>query len=838
MTGRVTIYDTTLRDGCQGAGISLSLHDKLSIARKLDEFGVDYIEGGWPGANPKDSQFFVAVREEGLQRARVSAFGSTRHAGARAEEDAGLRCLLDAETPTVALVAKAWDFHVDVVLKTTLDENLAMVSDSVAYLKANGREVVVDAEHFFDGYRANRDYALSVLQAAAGAGADWLVLCDTNGGALPAQITEAVADAVAAFGSGVGIHAHNDGELAVANSLAAVAAGARQVQGTINGYGERTGNANLSSIVPNLVLKLGAECAAGEHLDRLTALSRYVDDVANVTPNQRLPFVGDSAFAHKGGIHVHAVAADPTTYEHLDPAVVGNRRHIVVSEQSGRSNIVERARELGLEVDPASPAAKAVAARIKELEEQGFQFEDAEASFELLVRRAAADYHAPFEPLAYAVDSRKGRDDDGSSSTASAEVGVGDEVLRGEATGLGPVNAIEKAFRRALIPAYPHLGAVTLTDFRSTIARNREGTPGQIRVRITGIAPGAERWTTVGSSSDLLHSSWLALADCLEYAIVTRAGIAPGHPELLPDAGIPVAELAEILEPELGPEEREVLERVAATDWRHTILDLADTADRALAEQATSLGVAVFYNFGNFCAIAAHPRWDSVKRVNLLKGRPENQVGSLTTTRDRFERVFDWSLLPDGLDRPRVLALMDDFYELGPMGFRGPAAHHVPGHLTSLDEELRTTQVIGPGYRCPSNELLDGILTRVGEDFLFITSANVSGGVTGKVEAAHYDLRGMQDDFGGKDGILLIGHRDEGAVRASYTRHLPMSTSILAFHKLARGEGDEPALILERHGSLGVDDIRELAAKHGFGLVLGEKAQERLPLRDDVPVEA
>ena len=517
MSDRVTIYDTTLRDGCQGTGISLSFHDKLSIARKLDEFGVDYIEGGWPGANPKDAHFFAAVREDGLQRARVSAFGSTRHACGRAEDDAGLRLLLEAETPTVAIVAKAWDFHVDAVLRTTLDENVAMVSESVAYLKANGREVVLDAEHFFDGYRANRDYALTVLQAAVDAGADWLVLCDTNGGSLPGQITEAVADAVAAFGSSIGIHTHNDGELAVANSLAAVSAGARQVQGTINGYGEQA--------------------------------------------------------------------------------------------------------------------------------------------------------------LAYAVDSRKGKDDDGSSSTASAEVGVGDEVLRGEATGLGPVNALEQAFRRALTPAYPHLAGVSLTDFRATIARNREGTRGQIRVRLTGAAPGAERWTTVGSSSDLLHSSWLALTDCLEYAIVTRAGIAPGHPELLPDAGIPVGELAAILQPELGPEDADVLERVAATDWTQTTLDIADAADRRLAEHATALGVALFYNLGNFCAIAAHPRWDSVKRVNLVKGRPENQVGSLTSTRDRFERLFDWSLLPDGLDRARVLALMDDFYALGPMGFRGPAAH-------------------------------------------------------------------------------------------------------------------------------------------------------------------
>jgi len=837
MTARVAIYDTTLRDGCQGTGISLSLHDKLAIAQALDELGMDYVEGGWPGANPKDTEFFVAIREKGLRHARVTAFGSTRHAGARTDEDPGLRTLLEAGTPTVAIVVKSWDFHVDTVLRTTLEENLAMVGDSVGFLRSQGREVVVDAEHFFDGYRANRDYALSVLQSAAGAGADWLVLCDTNGGSLPEQTSEAVADVVASFGPGVGIHAHNDGELAVANSLAAVRAGARQVQGTINGYGERTGNANLCSIVPNLVLKLDVECTVGGQLDGLTRLSRYVDDVANVEPNPRLPYVGSTAFAHKGGIHVHAIAADPRTYEHVDPAAVGNERHIVVSEQSGRSNVLVRAQELGLELDPQSDAAKRAAARIKELEARGFQFENAEASFDLLVRRAVEGYRPPFAPHGYVVDSRKGEGDEGSISTAAAEVVVGGEVLRGEATGLGPVDALEKALRRALIPAYPHLGLVGLRDFRATIARGREGTKGQIRVRLTAAAAEAEPWTTVASSSDLLHSSWLALADCLEYAIVTRAGIAPGHPELLPEAGMPVEELAAILRPDLGEQEREVLHTVAETDWTRSILDLDDEADRTLAARATALGVALFYNFGNFCAIAAHPRRESVVRVNLLKGRPENQVGSLTSTRDRFHRLFDWSQLPEGLEPDQVAALMDDFYALGPMGFRGPAAHDIPGQLTSLDEELRTCQVIAPGYRCPSNELLGAVLALTGEDFLFITSANVSGGVTGRVEAAHYDLRGMQDDFGTKDGIVLIGHRDEGAARASYPRHLPMSTSILAFHKLARADDGRPALVLERHGSLGVDDVRELVGRHGFGLVLGPGALERLPLRDQAPVE-
>jgi 2-isopropylmalate synthase len=838
MTAAVSIYDTTLRDGCQGAGISLSLEDKLSIARRLDAFGVDYVEGGWPGANPKDTQFFAAVREEPLRHARVSAFGSTRHAGARAEDDAGLRLLLEAATPTVTIVVKSWDFHVDAVLRTTLEENLAMVADSVAFLRADGREVVVDAEHFFDGYRANRDYALSVLQAGADAGAAWLVLCDTNGGSLPAHIADAVTDVAGRFGVGIGIHTHNDAELAVANALAAVAAGAAQVQGTINGYGERTGNANLCSILPNLVLKLGVECAAADHLNELTQLSRYVDDVANSEPNTRLPFVGRNAFAHKGGIHVHAIAADPTTYEHVDPAAVGNERHIVVSEQSGRSNVLVRARELGLEIDPDSQTAKQAVARVKELESRGFQFEDAEASFDLLVRRASEDYRPPFAAHGYAIDSRKGKEDDGSSSVATAEVAVGGEVLRGEATGLGPVDALERALRQALLPAYPHLAQVGLRDFRATIARGRDGTRGQIRVRITAAAPGAEPWTTMASSSDLLHSSWLALADLLEFGVVTRAGIVPGHPDLLPEAGMPVEELAAILRPDLGEPEREVLRTVASADWTRTTLDLDDAADRELAARATALGCALFYAFGNFCAVAAHPAGESVRRVNLLKGRPENQVGSLTTTRDRFHLLFDWSLLPEGLAVEQVAALMDDFYALGPMGFRGPAAHHVPGQLTSLDDEIRTTQVIAPGYRCPSNALLEEILALTGEDFLFITSANVSGGVTGRIEAAHYDLRGIQDDFGAKDGIVLIGNRDEAAVRASYSRHLPQSTSILAFHKLAQGSDGNPALILERHGSLGVEDVAELVRGHGFELVLGPGAQERLPLRDQAVVEA
>jgi 2-isopropylmalate synthase len=523
MDSNVLLYDTTLRDGTQGTGISFSLADKVEIARRLDDFGFDYVEGGWPGANPKDEEFFEALRVAPLRRARLAAFGSTRHKEARAEQDANVNGLVAAGTPAVAIFAKSWDFQVEVVLRTTLQENLEMVRDSVGYLKAAGREVILDAEHFFDGYRANHDYALAVLAAAAESGADWLVLCDTNGGALPGAVAEAVAAIVARFGLPVGIHAHNDGELAVANSLAAVAAGARQVQGTINGYGERIGNANLCSVLPNLVVKEDLACAAGQHLGELTALSRAIEAMADVVPNPRLPYVGAAAFAHKGGVHVHAVATNPRTYEHVDPASVGNERTILVSELSGRQSIVERARSLGLDLD--RPTASEVVRRIKKLEREGFHFEDAEGSFALLVHRCSRSYRQPFEPLGYHIDIHKGAGDEGSRSFASAEVAVDGEVFRGEAPGGGPVDALEKAVRRALIPAHPHLDRVSFVDFRAYIARVREGPRGNIAVRITGDAPGSTPWTTVGSARDLLHAAWIALTDNLALAVLKRAGL-------------------------------------------------------------------------------------------------------------------------------------------------------------------------------------------------------------------------------------------------------------------------------------------------------------------------
>ncbi|MCC6984067.1 MAG: citramalate synthase [Bauldia sp.] len=829
----ITIFDTTLRDGSQGTGISFSLADKIDIARRLDAFGMDYVEGGWPGSNPKDAEFFEAMRSEPLKRARLTAFGSTRHAGKRAEDDENLRLLVAAATPAVAIFAKSWDFHVELVLRTTLEENLAMVRDSVAYLKGEGREVIFDAEHFFDGVKANRDYAFAVLKAAAEAGASWLVLCDTNGGSLPSEVSTLVAKVAADLGVPVGIHAHNDGELAVANSLAAVEAGVRQVQGTINGYGERIGNANLCSVLPNLVLKEGVRCAAGENLADLTALARAVETMANVAPNPRLPYVGAAAFAHKGGVHVHAVAADPRTYEHVDPAAVGNERRILVSELSGRQSIVERARSLGLDLEHDSPAAVAITHRIKELESEGFKFEDAEGSFALLVHRLQPGYRAPFIPLAYHIDTHKSPIDEGSHSLATAEVSVGGEVLRGEALGGGPVDALEKAVRRALIPAYPSLDRVGLIDFRSYIARVREGPRGNIAVRITGTAPGSRPWTTIGSARDLLHASWIALTDNLELALINHAGVSDAIGSLLPKSkAIPVAELAKILKPAMDEADRATLDRMAKTDWSHTALDLDSAADRRFAADAVSLGAAIFYSFGNFCAVAARPEHDSVVRVNLFKGRPENQVGSLSTTRPKFDALFDWSAVPAALPKERVRALMDDLFELGPFGFRGPAAAHIPAYLTSRDADIRTTQLIGPGYRCLSNELLAECLDRAGQEFLFITSANVSKGVTGHVEPAHYDMRGIAADFGKTDGVVFIAHRDEAAVRASYPQFLPMSTSIIAFHKLARDEDGAPALILERHGSLGVEIVRAVVKRHELGLVPDEKAKERLPMRD------
>jgi 2-isopropylmalate synthase len=504
------LYDTTLRDGTQREGLSLSVDDKVKIARALDRLGISYIEGGWPGSNPKDAEFFRRMRETPLERARIAAFGSTRRAGVRCEDDANLRALVEAETPVVTLVGKSSTLHVERILETTRDENLRMIGESVAFLKRLGREVVYDAEHFFDGYRLDRAYALDTLAAAAEAGADCLVLCDTNGGELPDVVAERVAEVRAQLPTPVGIHPHNDAGLAVANGLAAVRAGCVQVQGTINGYGERCGNLDLVPLVATLELKLGVRVLPAGALRRLTEISQFVAAVANQDPDPHAPYVGRSAFAHKGGIHVAAIAKLAESYQHVEPAAVGNEMRVVVSEVAGRRNVRLRAEALGL---PAGETEGSVLQRIKELEHQGFQFEAAEGSFEMLLRRAARGYRPPFELEDFTVIVEK-RGGGGSRAQATARVRVGD--------GEGPVNALDRAVRKALLPHYPALAEVHLVDYKVRIVDEHLGTGARPRVVIES-ARGTERWSTVGCSENIIEASWLALCDGLELPLLRDA---------------------------------------------------------------------------------------------------------------------------------------------------------------------------------------------------------------------------------------------------------------------------------------------------------------------------
>ena len=516
----LVLYDTTLRDGAQREGISFSVDDKLKIAHKLDLLGVHYIEGGWPGSNPKDMAFFERVSELDLERAVVVSFGSTRRAGVTVEEDANIQALVATNTPAVAIVGKSWDLHVLEVLNTTLEENLCLIADSVRHLKALGREVIYDAEHFFDGYRADPAYAMQTLAAAADAGADVLVLCDTNGGSLPSMVGEVVAEVRRATTTPLGIHAHNDGELAVANSLVAVEMGASHVQGTVNGYGERCGNANLCSVIPALKLKMGHDCVTEEQLHTLRETARYVSELANLRLPPQQPYVGYSAFAHKGGIHVNALLKCEDSYQHIDPALVGNRKRVVVSELSGKSNITYKAQEYGLDL-PDGVESRRVLARIKELENQGFQFEGAEGSVELLIRRGRPDYAPPFELLDFHVLVRE-RHSGSMAAEATVKVRVGDQVMHTAADGNGPVNALDAAVRKALLPFYPRLADVRLTDYKVRILDGGAGTAAQTRVLIDS-ANGHRRWSTVGSSTNIIEASWQALADSLEYALLNGA---------------------------------------------------------------------------------------------------------------------------------------------------------------------------------------------------------------------------------------------------------------------------------------------------------------------------
>ncbi|MGI9041460.1 MAG: citramalate synthase [Gemmatimonadales bacterium] len=509
------LYDTTLRDGTQREGLSLSVGDKLKIARALDQMGVHYIEGGWPGSNPKDAEFFRRVRDAPLTRAKVAAFGSTRRAGTRCEDDPNLRALEEAGTPVVTIVGKSSTLHVERVLETTREENLRMVGESVAWLKRLGREVVYDAEHFFDGYRLDPGYALATLTAATDAGADCVVLCDTNGGELPEVVRDRVLELRSRLTVALGIHPHNDAGLAVANALAAVQAGCIQVQGTINGYGERCGNLDLVPLIATLQLKMGRCVLSDESLRRLTEVSQFVAAVANQHPDPHAPYVGRSAFAHKAGIHVAAMAKLSESYQHVAPDAVGNEMRVVVSEVAGRRNVRLRAEALGL---AAAESEGPVLQRIKELEHRGFQFEAAEGSFEMLLRRASPDYRAPFalEDFTVIVEKRGG---DGVRAQATVKLRVGEQVMHTAAEGDGPVGALDQAVRKALIPHFPELEKVQLVDYKVRIVDEHLGTAARTRV-IVESARGAERWSTVGCSENIIEASWLALCDGLELAVL------------------------------------------------------------------------------------------------------------------------------------------------------------------------------------------------------------------------------------------------------------------------------------------------------------------------------
>lgn len=518
---RVSVLDTTLRDGAQREGISFSVKDKLRIAQKLDELGVAYIEGGWPGSNPKDAEFFARVRDLELRCAKMAAFGSTRRAGVPVEEDDNLRALLEAKTPVAVIVGKSSRMHVTDVLGTSLKENLNMIRDTVTYLKAHGLEVLFDAEHFFDGYKLDPDYALESLRAALEAGADILVLCDTNGGTLPSEVGRIVGVVRQAFPNAqLGIHAHDDSGVAVANTLIAVEAGATHIQGTINGYGERCGNANLCTLIPNLQLKMGYQVLANGDLTMLTDVAHYVSEVANLRPDDHAPYVGHSAFAHKAGLHVSGLLKVAGSYQHIDPSLVGNKRRILVSELAGRSNIAYKVDELALDVPLSPDELRRIAQRVKELESQGFQFEGAEGSFELLVRRAQPGYQPPFEVLDFLVLVEK-RADKSILAEATVKARVNGTIMHTAAEGVGPVNALDKAMRKALLPFYPELDKVQLTDYKVRILDEKAATAALTRVLIDA-SNGERSWTTVGCSVNIIEASFQALLDSLELPLLRR----------------------------------------------------------------------------------------------------------------------------------------------------------------------------------------------------------------------------------------------------------------------------------------------------------------------------
>jgi 2-isopropylmalate synthase len=517
---RIELYDTTLRDGMQGEGMSLSAQEKLRVAHRLDELGIDLIEAGFPSSNPKELELFSMLAQETFSHAAIAAFGMTRRKGVVASDDGGLRVLADCFAPVCTLVGKSWGLHLEKVVKVSREENLAMIAESVAFLVECGKRVVYDAEHFFDGYAADPVYALSCLRAAADAGAETVVCCDTNGGTLPDRIGSVMASVVRALGElggvvQVGIHCHDDAGCGVANSLAAIGAGATHVQGTMNGYGERCGNANLVSIIPNLQLKLGFDCVTDEQLGSLTDTAHYLDELLNFTPDPDQPYVGRNAFAHKGGMHVAGVAADPATFEHVDPSVVGNRREVLISELSGRGTVLERARDAGLSLDDA--AASRVVERVKELEHHGYHFEAADGSFELLLRKETGEYEPLFRLESWRAIVEK-RADGRVETEATIKIWVDGERYVRTAEGNGPVNALDRAQRDALVAIHPSLGGIDLVNFKVRILDETKGTGAVTRVLLDA-SDGDEVWGSIGVSENVIEASWEALVDSLEYGM-------------------------------------------------------------------------------------------------------------------------------------------------------------------------------------------------------------------------------------------------------------------------------------------------------------------------------
>lgn len=517
MIKRIQIYDTTLRDGTQREGISLSCNDKLRIAQRLDDLGVAYIEGGWPGSNPKDVEFFQRQNELTLKHAKIAAFGSTCKAGSLPEEDNNILALLNANTSVCTVVGKTWELHVTDVLQTTLDENLRMIEESIKYLINQGREVIYDAEHFFDGYKDSSDYALKTLGAAIKGGAEMVVLCDTNGGTLPPEISSIVCEVANNFpDASIGIHTHNDSECAVANSLAAIAEGAVQVQGTINGYGERCGNANLCSIIPNLELKMGYRCLPEGKLSELNNTGKFIAEISNLSPDTHAPYIGQSAFAHKGGIHVAAMRRNVDSYQHIDPTLVGNKMRTVVSELSGRGNLLSLVDDYGLNI-PDKESIATVLDNIKDLEAQGFSFEAAEASVALMIKKLEPDYSPPFEVIDFSVTVKQ-NSAHGVQAEATVKVCVDGETFHTAADGNGPVNALDAALRKALLPAFPKLDQFSLTDYKVRILDGNNGTEATTRVLIDTLN-GREQWSTIGASRNIIEASWQALTESLEYGL-------------------------------------------------------------------------------------------------------------------------------------------------------------------------------------------------------------------------------------------------------------------------------------------------------------------------------